>query len=163
MKPLYEYANEYQKVIDLIENCDEILPEHLEMLGDVSKDAHSKVVNVASYIKNLEFLSASISNAMDSIKKRKQATENKISSLKDYLKHNMQLLDLKEVVCGHFDVKIRNNNYALDIIDSSLIPDDYIREKLDVSIDKKKIINDLKNDVIVPGACFKTTSSVQIR
>ena len=39
---LYEISNEFQKVVDLIENCDEMTPELIEQLNAVSDDASAE-------------------------------------------------------------------------------------------------------------------------
>lgn len=163
MKPLYEYANEYQKVIDLIENSDEITPELLDTLNSVSTDAKDKIKNVASYIKNLESLSKNIDDAISEMQLRQLKIENKIESMKEYLRYNMESLQVKEVNTAQFDVKIRYNNYALHIEDNELLPREYFKERTAVFIDKMQIIKDLKNDVLVPGASFKKTSTINIK
>lgn len=163
MKPLYEYANEYQKVIDLIENSDEITPELLDTLNSVSTDARDKIKNVAAYIKNLEALSKNIDDAINEMQLRQFKIEKKSESLKDYLRYNMEILQVKEVNTPQFDVKIRYNNYALHIEDNELLPREYFKERTSVSIDKQQIIQDLKNDILVPGASFKKKSTVNIK
>jgi hypothetical protein len=163
MKPLYEYTNEYKKVIELIENCDEITPELMDMLESVSVDAKEKIKNVASYIKNLDAHADNIYKAIANMCERAVLIEKKITSMKNYLKHNMEALQVKEIKTPEFDIKIRYNNYSLDIQDTELLPKEYLKEKVTTQIDKKQIIKDLKNDVLVPGVTFKKTSSVNIK
>jgi Siphovirus Gp157 len=163
MKPLYEYTAEYQKIISLIEDCDELSPDHKEMLEHVSQDANLKVINVAAFIKNLEEKSQGMDDYIKNMKERKQKVDNKITSLKDYLLYNMRALHIDKVEAPEFDVKVRTNQYALELTDASLLPTEYIKEKIDRSIDKLKIIADLKNDLLIPGAQFIKTSTIQIK
>lgn len=163
MKPLYEITNDYQKLVDLIENSDEITAEHLKMLGDIEGDAKQKCVNVASYIKNLQELDHGIDKAICEMAERQKKIGNKIESLKEYLKYNMESLNIKEVKSPHFDIKIRENNYALDIVDEFFIPKDYYREKLTVTLNREKIIKDMKNDIVIGGVQFKKTKTVSIK
>jgi len=163
MKPLYEISKEYQKVIALIENCDEILPEHLEMLGELETDAKSKIVNVGAYIKNLEEIDRGMENYISSMLERQKKINKKINSLKEYLKFNMELLDLKEVKTEEFDIKIRENNYALDILDESLIPKNYYKERISVSLDRQQLIKDLKDHIGIDGVQFIKTKSISVK
>lgn len=163
MKPLYEYTNEYQKVIDLIEECDEITPEIMDMLESVSTDAKSKAVNVGAYIKNLEAMSKSMDDAMNQMQLRQFKVEAKIENMKNYLKYNMESMKLKELNTPEFDIRIRYNNYSLHIEDPSMLPDEYFKEKVTKSIDKQQMIKDLKNDMLISGAKFITTSTINIK
>lgn len=163
MKHLYEISNEYQKIIDLIEECDEISPEHLTMLGEVSDDANQKVINVAAYIKNLEDKSLSMDAYIKNMQDRQRKVDTKIESLKEYLKYNMDILKLEKVESKEFDVQIRSNKYALELFDQSVIPQEYIRVKESITISRQDIIKDLKVGCEIPGARFTTTKSVLIK
>lgn len=163
MKPLYEYTNDYKKVIDLIEDAEEITPELMDMLESVSTDSKEKVKNVAAYIKNLELLSEQIDQATKNMIDRQHKILLKAEHMKNYLKHNMEELNLKELNTPEFDIKIRVNNYSLDISDPDLIPREYFKEKNSVNIDKYQIIKDMKNDVLVPGATFVKKTFINIK
>lgn len=160
---LYEISNEFAKIVDLIENCDEMTPELIEMLNTVSSDASAKVINVGAVIKNLESEADSMQSYLNSMRERQDKVEKKIENLKEYLRYHMDTLKLKKVESPEFDVQIRENQYALDLFDQALVPKEYIRVKETVSISRADIIKDLKVGCDVPGARFVTTKSVLIK
>ena len=160
---LYEISNEFQKVVDLIEKCDEMSPELIEQLNAVSEDASAKVINVAAYIKNLEVEAESMQTYLNNMRARQDKVEKRIESLKDYLRYNMDLLKLQKVESPEFDVQLRANQYSLDLFDQALVPKEYIRVKETVTISRADIIKDLKVGCDVPGARFVTTKSVLIK
>ncbi len=160
---LYEISNEFQKIVDLIENCDEMSPELIEQLNSVSDNASAKVINVAAYIKNLEVQSNGMDDYIKSMQERQSKIEKRIESLKEYLKYNMDLLKLNKVESPEFDVQLRANQYSLDLFDQSLVPKEYLRVKEVVSISRVDIAKDLKVGCDVPGARFVTTKSVLIK
>lgn len=160
---LYEISNEFQKVVDLIENCDEMTPEIIAMLDEVSKDASEKVISVAAYIKNLEVQSKGMDDYIKNMQDRQAKIDKKAEGLKDYLKYNMDILKLQKVESPEFDVQLRANNFALDLFDQTLVPKEYLRVKETVTISRQDIIKDLKVGCDVPGARFVTTKSVQIK
>lgn len=160
---LYEISSEFQKVVDLIENCDEMTPELIEQLNTVSDSASAKVINVAAYIKNLEAEAETMQNYLNNMRARQDKVEKRIESLKDYLKYNMDILKLNKVESPEFDVQLRANQYSLDLFDQSAIPKEYIKVKETVTISRQDIIKDLKVGCEVPGARFVTTKSVQIK
>ncbi len=160
---LYEISTEFQKVVDLIENCDEMTPEIIAMLDEVSKNATDKVISVAAYIKNLEIQSKGMDDYIKAMQERQSKIDKRIESLKDYLRYNMDLLKLNKVESPEFDVQLRANQYSLDLFDQALVPKEYIRVKETVSISRADIIKDLKVGCDVPGARFVTTKSVLIK
>lgn len=160
---LYEISNEFAKIVDLIENCDEMTPELIEMLNTVSSDASAKVLNIGAVIKNLESESESMEKYIQDMMYRQKKTDRKVGSLKDYLRYHMDTLKLKKVESPEFDVQIRENQYALDLFDQALVPKEYIRVKESITISRADIIKDLKVGCDVPGARFVTTKSVLIK
>ncbi len=160
---LYEISNEFQKVVDLIENCDEMSPDLIDMLNNVSDNAHEKVVSVGAFIKNLEAQSGSMNAYIKGMTDRQSKIDKKIENLKEYLKYNMEALKLNKVESPEFDVQIRANNFSLDLFDQNAIPKEYLRVKETVSISKQDIIKDLKVGCDVPGARFVTTKSILIK
>lgn len=160
---LYEISSEFQKVVDLIENCDEMSPELIEQLNAVSENASAKVINVAAYIKNLEAQAHSMEDYIKNMSERCAKVEKKIVSLKDYLKHNMDILKLNKVESPEFDVQLRANSFSLDLFDQASLPKEYLRVKETVTISRQDIIKDLKVGCDVPGARFVTTKSVLIK
>lgn len=160
---LYEISNEFQKIVDLIENCDEMTPELIEQLNAVSDSASAKVLNVAAVIKNMEAESEGMQNYINNMRSRQDTVEKRIESLKEYLKYNMDILKLNKVESPEFDVQLRANQYSLDLFDQALVPKEYIRVKETVSISRADIIKDLKVGCDVPGARFVTTKSVLIK
>ncbi len=160
---LYEISSEFQKVVDLIENCDEMSPELIEQLNAVSDNASAKVLNVAAYIKNLEAESISMDIYINNMQDRQLRITKRIDSLKEYLRYNMDILKLNKVESPEFDVQLRANQYSLDLFDQALVPKEYLRVKETVTLSRADIIKDLKVGCDVPGARFVTTKSVLIK
>lgn len=160
---LYEISSEFQKVVDLIENCDEMTPEMIDMLNTVSENAHEKIIAVGAFIKNLEAQAHSMEDYIKNMSERCAKVEKKIVNLKDYLKYNMDILKLNKVESPEFDVQLRANSFSLDLFDQASLPKEYLRVKETVSISRQDIIKDLKVGCDVPGARFVTTKSVLIK
>ena len=88
---------------------------------------------------------------------------NKINCLKDYLKYNLESSKISEVKSPHFDIKVMINTPRVNITDESLIPTQYVKETISKSIDKRSICNDIKNDIIVPGATLERQTRIEIK
>ena len=61
-----------------------------------------------------------------------------------------------------FSFNIQKNAPGVSILDEKLIPKEYLIEQAPV-IDKKAILNDLKNGEDIPGVEIKQTESLRIR
>lgn len=164
---LYEISNEFQRIVDLIENCDEITPEIVERIDSVSDNASAKVISVAAYIKNMETdvknMDDHIKHLTERLRKKKYETNKKINKLENYLLYHMDILKLKKVESSEFDVQLRTDQYSLDLFDEKLLTKEYFKIKETLSISRKDIIKDLKIGCDVPGARFVTKKSVLIK
>jgi vacuolar-type H+-ATPase subunit I/STV1 len=163
MRPLYEITNEYKALIREIEDCEELSDDQIAQLDSVNIDIKEKVINVASFIKNLEAESEAIVKAMESMEVRRKRLENKTSKLKDYLKMNMEFMEIKEVKSPYFNVKVLANPVSVSILAEDEIPLKYKKEITLMRLDKLMIRDELKNHVPVPGAMLEQKTRLEIR
>ena len=71
--------------------------------------------------------------------KRRKALENRATALKEYLKNNMESTGIVKIECPFFKLSIAKNPAALDLFDTSAIPDEYKRTETVTTIDKAAI------------------------
>lgn len=162
MTALYEIANEYQILLNDIMECEEISAEQMDALTNANSNMEDKAKAVAAFIRNMESEQQAIENAIIDMKKRSNRLENKISYMKNYLKENMEKCNIKEVKSPYFDIKIRSNPISVMVIDEKQIPKDYFKEKIFLSLDKVKIRDDLKNNIMVPGTTLFQNTRLEI-
>ena len=82
----------------------------------------------------------------------KKAIDNKNTKFKEYVKENMERLDLPKIDTELGTLSIAKNPASVEIFDETLISDEYKKEKVTVSIDKTSIKNALKAGKDVQGA-----------
>ncbi len=75
----------------------------------------------------------------------------------------MQKRGITEVKCPYFEIKIKKCPQSVDIIDESLLPDEYKRIKTEISPDKIKMLQEMKVGVVIPGAALKQNLKLDIR
>lgn len=162
---LYEIANEYQHILDGMVDPEsgEIVEGALEKLDALTVGMQEKSLSVASYIKNLDAEYAAIDGAVCAMAARRDAILKRIRYLQDYLKANMLRCEISEISCPYFQVKIRKSPQAVNIHAEALLPQKYIKEKVEYRPDKTLIKNDLKSGVEVPGAELTQGSWLEIR
>lgn len=161
---LYEITNEYECVFDSVDDTGEISPEVLDAIDELQTQFEDKAIAVACYIKNLEAEENAIKSAMDDMKKRRDALRIKVDSLSDYLQSSMGKMSISEIKSSpFFKIRIKQCPVSVDVFDDLALPEEYMREKTVVTVDKIKLKEVLSSGVEVPGACLQRRAKLEIK
>ena len=144
---LYKISEHYRQ----LQMLDELSKDDLDMLDQIAEDFNSKVISIASLIKNLESECEILDKEIEQLHKRSTSRKKKIESLKEYLASTFKECKRDKVSNALFDVTLRPSPCRLNIIDESVIPSEFIVRKEISSIDKNKIKDKLKQKEEVPG------------
>jgi len=157
---LYELAQNYAQLMEMAEEMEsDALVDTLEALQDAIED---KAENIAKLIKNLEADAKAIKEEEQRLADRRRSIENKVNRLKEYLQQQLEIAGLQRVKRPTITVAIQNNPPSVEITDEKLIPSEYMIPQTP-KIDKKAILERLKNGETVPGCTLKQTKGVRIR
>lgn len=161
MPKLYELSTAYNAILQQLEDADET---QLEMLTDSLECVQSSIeVKVDGISKMLKIISdtSAIDAEIDRLQKMKRSAQSKEKWLKIYLMGQMELMNLTKVKTDLFQVSIQSNPPSVDDHTPALIPSKY--QQISYSLDKRKILEDLKNGLDVPGCAIKQSKSIRIR
>lgn len=157
---LYELTENYAKLLEMAEEMDtDAIVDTLEALQEAIED---KAENIAKLIRNLEADVKVIRDEEKRLAERRQVIENKVERLKSYLQEQLEIAGIDKVKRPTITVAIQKNPPSVDIIDETLIPADFLIPQ-PAKIDKKSILERLKNGEEVPGVVLKQTKGVRIR
>ena len=156
---LYELSTNYLQIQEMIMEGAEGLEDTLESLNDAIED---KAVGYAKVIKNIEGQVLAIKEEEKRLAERRRSLESNIKRLKENLELSMLDTGKKKIKTNLFTFNIQKNPPSVKILDEEAIPSDYL-VKQKPKIDKKAIINDLKNGVEVEGVEIKQDESLRIR
>lgn len=156
---LYELDHAYLQVAQMMEDGEEGLEDTLE---SIEGSIEEKYENIIYIIRNAEAMAEAYKKEAESFTKKQKVEENKIKSLKEYVKSSLLNTGKKKVQAGLFAVSIRNNAQSVDVVDQSAIPEKYFVPKPS-ELSKKAILEDLKEGKEVKGASLKRTQSVIIK
>ena len=155
---LYELSQNYLAVQEM-----DLEPETLKDTLDSIEDAiEDKAENIAKWIRNLEADKKAFEEEEKRFKEKKQATDNRIKSLKLYLEDNMRLIGKTKFKAGVFNFSIQNNPPSVEVFDEALLPERFLIEQ-PPKIDRAGIKELLKAGEEVPGAELKQTKGLRIR
>ena len=160
---LFEITKEYEEIIDnLYDEEGNVNAQALEKLEQNEVAMEKKVIAVASYIKNMEAEQTAISEAKKAMAEREKRFKKRIENMEEYLMINMRRCEIKKISCAFFDIKLKEST-SVNVHDESLLADEYKRTKIETVPDKAKMLMEMRNGVVIPGASLATNYYVEIR
>ena len=157
---LYDLAQNYAQLLEMVEEMEsDALVDTLESLQDAIEE---KVENIAKLIRNLEADAKIIKEEEQRLAERRRAIEAKVDKLKTYLQEQLEIAGLQKVKRPTITVSIQANPPSVDVIDETAIPSDFLIPQPS-KLDKKSILERLKNGEAIPGVTLKQTKGVRIR
>jgi len=145
---------------DCLEHDGEISPEFSEELNAINMLHDEKVLNVAKFIKGLNAESEAIKNETDKLMQRRKSIDKKVEWLKNYIDRNCES---KEKIQDSTTIVSWRKSESVKILNENLLPKQYIKEKIEISVDKMKIKESIKNGEEVTGAEIETNFNLQIK
>lgn len=155
---LFELTENYVKFFTEFENADEITEE---MADNLNVEIEEKCDNYARMIRNLEADVEAFKNQEKIFNEKRKSAENKVKWLKQNLQASMELQGRKKVKTDLFSFNIQKNAPALEITNEKNIDDGYY--VVERKLNKKELLNDIKEGLIVDGVELKQTESLRIR
>src|SRR5690554_4618189 len=138
MAKLYELAESYEMLLDMIDNQDISVEDVQDTLEALEDSIGEKLENIVKIIRmtegNIELFKAEEKR----IQARRRTMENKVDSLKNYMQSTMIRLGMKKVETGTFKIRLQKNPDNISILDESKIPKDFYVEQ-EPKLDKTAI------------------------
>jgi len=146
---LYELTQNYRNLIDLLE--DESIPvdEIMKGIQQVDGEIVIKASEMAKLLKNIDADITAFKAEETRLKNKRQTLERKYDGIKDYLEEELKKTGIKKID-GVVPLSFRKAPASVNVIDENEIPCVYFRPK-EYELDKKSILQDLKNGETVPG------------
>lgn len=158
MFKLYELADKYNQVAEMLENGIEGLDDTLSSIEDSFKD---KAENIVKLMRHKVSEQEMIDNEIARLKGRSDKLKKDAEWLRNYVEREMLRTGITKVPSSLFSITIANNTPKIEVFDETLIPSDYIRTV--TSPDKIAIRDAINNGVEVPGANLVQTKSLRIK
>lgn len=162
MASLYELTSDLRELQDI--DFTEAEESQIEQIKDIIKaQIDTKGTGIIAVIRNEESDIEGIKAEIKRLQDLKKSKENRIENLKKYTKECLEDANIKKVSTSLGNMTVRKNPASVEIIDESLISDDYKRVITEIKVDKKAILADLKEGVAIEGAALKTSTSLMIK
>lgn len=160
MAKLYELSTGYKNIEYLLENGEDN-EELAAVLNSLGEEIEDKAENIAKILKNNEADIKAFKEEEKRLAERRKVLENSNKRLKEYLEENMKMTGKTKFKSGTFSFNIAKNPASVEITNVDMISSDY--KTYTEVLDKKAILQDLKDGKDVQGAILKQTESLRIR
>lgn len=166
MRTLYEVADEYRELLDLLQSTDAedvVIQTTIESTG-LKDDFRNKIDGYLYVIDELEASSKRIRNEEKRLAERRQMQERNARRMKDALTDTMQLLEIEKEKTDRYTVWIQNNPIRLEIEDETFIPSEFYEEQKP-KLNRKKLTDYLKENEgkNIKGVSLTQTKGVRKR
>ena len=156
--------NLYELSADLMSLNDIEDVEDVEVIREIIvEQIQAKSTGIIAVVRNLESNIAAIDTEIKRLQELKKKKQNNISRLKEYTKECMEIRGVKKLETSLGNISIRKTPPSVNVLDENLIPLEYIETKQVMSIDKKLILGDLKDGLVIPGVEIKQGTSLTIK
>lgn len=159
---LYELTQNYQNLLELLD--DETMPQEeiTAALNGLEGQFDLKAENIVKVMKSLDADVVGLKAEEKRLADRRKSLENRSLNLKAYLSDSMRAIKKEKIKGSIFTLAFQKNPPSVNIVDLTLIDKKYLIEQPS-TLDKKMILEDLKNDIEVYGAEIKQETSLRIR
>ena len=161
---LYELSHSFADLETRIADApdDETLPA---LLSECRGELQEKFTNIAMLTMNMEAVAVSIKQAEQGMAARRQVIEKRAENIRKYILFNMKAANISKIECAYFTMKVQNNPPGCVIDDAAKIPMEYLRQPIipDPAPDKRLMLEDMKQGVIIEGTHMETTQRLVIK
>lgn len=157
---LYEMTNDLVSLIDTEEMNEEVKAEIIEA---IKENLEAKAENIIAVIRNYETRIEGIKSEEKRLSEYRRSEEKKLENLKEYTKYCMEQLDHKKLDTNLGRLSLKKKPASLEIVDESLIPNEYKDEVTTIKVDKMQIKKDLKEKEITGVKLVEGGNSLVIK
>lgn len=169
MTALYTLTSQYAALAERLSELDldsQTVADTIEASG-IGDELAIKAQNIEFVARGAEAHNAAIDAEIARLQDLKAHRSKIAADLRDYLKSNMEKAEIEKITCPLFTVSIRLNPPAVEILSEADLPKSYFytpEPKVYMpQPDKKKILEDLKLQRVVPGAALKQGSRLVVK
>lgn len=162
MSKLYEISERYKNIQVLLDNPELPNKEIKKALDNIGEEFDTKAENVAKVISSMNSDADGIKKEIERLQERKRVVENRVKGLKTYIYEQMQSTGKKKIKGILFTLAIQKNAPSVNVINEDVVPEQY-KVPQPYKLDKKAILEALKQDIKIDGVEIKQGTSLRIR
>jgi len=155
---LYVIADAFSKLEEMVED-DATLTEYLE---NVQMQLQEKAQNVVMFQQSILRSTEAIDNEIKRLSELKKHRINAANRLKEYIKWAMEKNGIEKIETDLFKLTFLKSE-TVEVVDESIVPEEFIAVKLIKQVDKLAIKKALKTGISIPGVAISSHQNLQIK
>ncbi|MCC3668642.1 siphovirus Gp157 family protein [Terrisporobacter mayombei] len=162
MNSLYELISDLKELqeIDFMEAKANQIEEIKAIIEEQIKTKGTGIILIVRNLESdIEVIKAEIKRLQD----LKKSKENKVENLKKYTKECLEEADIKKISTSLGNISLRKLPGSVEVLEEDSILKEYKKEVITITIDKKAILADLKEGIVINGVTLKTGTSLSIK
>jgi len=164
MSKLYTLTGQFLALSELADDDDMPANALTDSLEGITGEIEIKAEALLQVVANMDGDITAIDAEIDRLKRRKAIIENRKTSLRDYLQHNMEVSGISKIDCPLFSITLAKPMPMAVIENESLVPAEFVQTKTLTSINKKAVLDALKAGRVIPGCALgESRRSLTIR
>lgn len=123
---LYNITNKFVQLMDKVQEGELTEEEYNELGQELALELQQKGSNIIGYTKNIELTINAMKEEEKRISDLRKALENKLAKFKEYVKDNMERLEITKMETELGTLSITKNPMSVEIISEEAIPKEYM-------------------------------------
>ena len=157
MSNLYELSKELQIINSELSDSGGVFDDEIERkLDELNIAVKDKIEGLGRWIANLDGEDKALDAEITRLEGRRTAVTARKTRLHEYIKTSMERADIKKIEGVVNTFTIVSNPPSLEIVDKEKIPAAYITVKTENVVDKKRLLQDLKEGAEIEGVKLVT-------
>jgi len=149
---LYALSDEYLHLVDLLDGGEMDVDEVERELDRISGEITHKAESIAGLIRWYQGLADMRKAEAKRMSESVASFEHQAERLKAYVLANMIATGHTRLDTGRFTLSVRQNPPSVAVLDASAVPSEFQRTKVEISVDKRAIVEHTKlTGEVVPG------------
>lgn len=162
---LYNITNRFAELMDKANEGELTEEEYNELGNELALELQNKSANIIGYIKNSEILLDAMKAEEKRLSDIRKQGEAKLEKFYQYVKENMERLNLLEIPTELGSLKIAKNPMSVEIENEDEIPSEFKQEVVTTKIDKTAIKNHFKEtgEIVAGTRIIDNKTSLRIK
>ncbi len=136
---LYNITNKFVELMNKAQEGELTEEEYNELGEELALELQKKSSSIIGYTQNEEALIEAIDNQIKRLTEFKKAKQNNLDKFKQYVKENMERLEISKIETELGTLSIAKNPMSVEIENEDEIPSEFKQEVVLVKIDKTAI------------------------
>lgn len=154
---LYELTGSIKELESMVENGEVSADNVADTMALLEGDFNEKAAGIVKVFKNAN--TDAIDHEIKRLQAMKKSILNKKESLKDYLRENMEALEITKIESEAITVICKKPSEKVVIDNADDIPDEFISIETTIKVDNKAVLRALKGGEKVEGASLSYSKS----